>query len=71
MARETITPCHRIGVVCSQLYKRYVVFIKVCRGIKQRQRHGDTGITKIFFTVVKNIDEHWKIRFFHRIAYKK
>ena len=34
-----------IDVVCAQLYKRYVGFIKVCRGTKQRQRNGDSGIT--------------------------
>jgi len=52
IAREKITPWrHHIEFVCSQLYKRYIVFIEVCRGTKQRQRHGDTGITIIFFTV--------------------
>jgi len=46
IARETITPRrHHIY----QLYKRYVVFIEVYQGTKQRQRHGDTGTTIIFF----------------------
>ena len=32
IARATITPLrHYIVVVCSQLYKRYVVFIEMCR----------------------------------------
>jgi len=44
------------------------VFIEVCRGTKQRQRHGDSGKTIIFFTVVKNIEEQWNISFFHRKA---
>ena len=47
------------------------MFIEVCRGRKQRQRHGDTGITIIFFTVVKNIDEQWNKSLFHRKAQKK
>jgi len=46
---ETIMPWHHhIDVVCSQLYKRYIVFIVVFigvrRGTKQRQRHRDTAI---------------------------
>ena len=61
-------PPHHTDFVCSQLYKRYVVFIEVYRGTKQRQRYGDNGITSIFFTVVKNIDEQWNISLFHRKA---
>jgi len=53
-----------IDIICSQLYKYYVVFIEVCRGTKQRQHHGDTGITIIFFTIVKNFDEQWNISLF-------
>jgi len=52
-------------VVFAQIYKRYVAFIKVCRGTKQRQRHRETGITMIFFTAVKNIDEQWSISLSH------
>jgi len=44
------------------------MFIEVCRGTKQLQRHGDTGITIKFFTAVKNIDEQWNISLFHRKA---
>ena len=63
--RKTITPWRRhIDVVCAQLYKHYVAFIKVCQSTKLGQRHGDTSITVIFFTVVKNIDEHWNISLF-------
>ena len=50
---------------CSQLYKRYVMFIEVYQGTKQRQSHGDTGITIIFFIVLKNIVEQWNISLFH------
>jgi len=44
------------------------MFIEVYRGTKQRQHYGDNGITSIFFTVVKNIDEQWNISLFHRKA---
>ena len=43
----------------------------MCRGTKQRQRYGDNGITIIFFTVVKNIDEQWNISLFPCKALKK
>jgi len=35
--------------------------IKVCQGTKQRQHHEDTGITIIFFTVIKIIDKRRNI----------
>jgi len=35
-------------------------------GTSRRQRHGDNGLTIIFFTVVNNIDEQWNISLFHR-----
>jgi len=28
---------HHIDLVCSQLYKRYIVFIEMCQGTRQRQ----------------------------------
>jgi len=39
-----------------------------CTGVQNNVSHGDTGITILFFTVVKNIDEQWNISLFHRKA---
>ena len=38
---------------------------------KQRQRHGDTDITFIFFTIVKHIGIQWSLSLFHHEAQKK
>jgi len=49
----------------------FTPLFEVCRDTKQRQSHGDTSITIIFFTVVKNIDKQWNISLFHCKAWKK
>jgi len=38
-----------------------IVLVEVCQGTKQWQRHGDTCITIIFFTVVNNLYKQWNI----------
>jgi len=37
-----------VDVACVHIYKRYIVFNKVCRGTKQRQHHRDISIASIF-----------------------
>jgi len=58
-----------MDVMCAQIYKQYIAFIKVCWDTKQC--HGGTGLTMIFSTVVKNIDKHWNTSLFHCKANKK
>jgi len=47
------------------IYKRNVAFIKQFRRTTELQRHGDTGLTNIFFTLVKYIDDQWNDSLFH------